>query len=41
VSTGRIAYEVWYAPQVKHWVRRRTHFNYGVQERELLNYRVE
>jgi hypothetical protein len=40
-STGQPVYEAWYAPQVKHWVRERTHFNYGVRERELLNYRVE
>jgi hypothetical protein len=39
--TGQLTYEVWYAPQVKHWVRERTHFNYGVRERELLNYRVD
>jgi hypothetical protein len=39
--TGRLLYEVWYAPRVRHWVRERTHFNYGVRERELLNYRVE
>jgi hypothetical protein len=41
VPTGRLAQEIWYAPQVKHWVRQRTHFNYGVQERELLNFRVD
>lgn len=39
--TGTTRYEVWYAPQVKHWVRERRVFDYGIRERELIEFRVE
>jgi hypothetical protein len=39
--TARTAYETWYAPSVKHWVRERTWFDYGIRERELIAYRLE
>lgn len=34
--TGSITSERWYAPEVKHWIRERTHFSYGIRERELI-----
>jgi hypothetical protein len=39
--SGRLVQEIWYGAQVKHWVRERSHLSDGVQERELLNYRVD
>jgi hypothetical protein len=41
MRTGNVTYELWYAPRVKHWVRERRTFDYGVQERELIGYHVE
>jgi hypothetical protein len=41
VPTERVVYEMWYAPLVKHWIRERTYFSYGVHELELTAYRVE
>jgi hypothetical protein len=38
--TGKMTYEVWYAPQVKQWVRERQLFTYGWRERELISYRI-
>jgi hypothetical protein len=34
--TNQVVYEVWYAPEVKHWVKEWTRFSWGVQERELM-----
>lgn len=39
--TEKVRSEIWYAPRVKHWVRQRSHLDYGVQERELIGYRVD
>ena len=36
-----VTLEVWYSPEVKNRVKERTMFNYGVQDRELLRYRLE
>jgi hypothetical protein len=39
--TGSFRSETWYAPGVKHWVRERSQFSYGVRERELIAYKVQ
>ncbi len=39
--TGSLIYEAWYAPEVKHWIRERGRFPYGIRVRELLNFRAE
>ena len=35
-KTNEIVSEMWYAPEVKHWVKEWTRFSWGVQERELM-----
>jgi hypothetical protein len=35
-KTNQIVNEMWYAPEVKHWVKEWTRFSWGVQERELM-----
>jgi hypothetical protein len=39
--TQAIVSEAWYAPVVKSWVRDRGRFDYGIRERELIDYRVK
>lgn len=39
--TGSMSYELWVSPDVKHMVRERTYFSYGVRERELIGFRVK
>ncbi|HXD95443.1 MAG TPA: hypothetical protein VN646_02815 [Candidatus Acidoferrum sp.] len=38
--TGAPIYEMWYAPEVKWWVRLREHLRSGTQERELIGFRM-
>lgn len=38
--TGSVTSERWYSPEVKQWVRERTHFSYGVRERELIDFKL-
>lgn len=38
--TGGITDEVWYSPQVMNWVRERSHFSYGIRERQLTAYKL-
>ena len=35
--TDTVVHELWYAPRVKQWVRERSLFSYGWQERELIS----
>ena len=35
-KSKQVVFEVWYAPEVKHWVKEWTRFSWGVQERELM-----
>jgi hypothetical protein len=35
-TTDRVVYEMWYAPEAKHWVKDRTTYSWGVQEREVM-----
>jgi len=35
-KSNQVVFEVWYAPEVKHWVKEWTRFSWGVQERELM-----
>lgn len=35
-KTNQVVSEMWYAPEVKHWVKEWTRFSWGVQERELM-----
>ena len=39
--TDALMYERWYAPAVKHWIRERSRFPYGIRERELINFKVD
>jgi predicted aspartyl protease len=41
MPAGSLSHEFWHSPEVRHWVRERTHFSYGVRERELTSYKVE
>jgi hypothetical protein len=36
-----LAYEAWFAPAVKHWVKERARFDDGFRERELTAYTIE
>jgi hypothetical protein len=38
--TNTPAFEVWFSPAIKHSVRERTHFSYGVRERELIGVKL-
>ena len=38
--TGRITHEYWYSPEVKWLVKEKMYFSYGVQDRELLEYKL-
>lgn len=38
---GSLNHEVWFSPEVKHPVRDRAHFPYGVRERELIRYQLK
>ncbi len=38
---GSMNHEVWFSPELKHMVRDRTHFPYGVRERELTTFRIK
>jgi len=38
--TGKLVIEYWYSPDVKWIIKDRTYFSYGVQERELLEYKI-
>lgn len=40
LRTGVIMDEIWYSPEIKHWIRERSHFSYGIRERELIAYKV-
>jgi len=35
-TTNEVVYEMWYAPEAKHWVKERTVYSWGVQEREVM-----
>jgi len=35
-TTNEVVYEMWYAPEAKHWVKERTIYSWGVQEREVM-----
>jgi hypothetical protein len=35
-TTNEVVYEMWYAPEAKHWVKERTTYSWGVQEREVM-----
>jgi hypothetical protein len=37
-KSGAVMYEMWYAPQVKQWVRLQEHFPSGVRYREVTGY---
>jgi len=39
--TGALRYEVWYAPEVKNWIREHSRFSSGMRARELINFKVE
>jgi hypothetical protein len=39
-STGQTVYEMWYAPDVKWWVRLREHRRDGIRERELIGFKT-
>lgn len=39
-ATGDVIHEMWYAPEVKHWVKEWSRFSWGVQERELMAVKV-
>ena len=38
--TNTVNYELWVSPTVRQMVKERTHFSYGVRERELTSFRV-
>ncbi len=38
--TGRLTNEYWYAPEVRFFVKERRFFSYGVEERDLLEYKL-
>jgi len=40
VRTGAIGLEIWYSPEVKHYVRERGRFTYGIRERELVAFKL-
>ncbi len=35
-TTNQVVYEMWYAPEAKHWVKEWTRFPWGVLEREVM-----
>lgn len=35
-KTNQVVSEMWYAPEVRHWVKEWSRFSWGVQERELM-----
>jgi hypothetical protein len=35
-TTNEVVYEMWYAPEAKHWVKEWTRFSWGVLEREIM-----
>jgi hypothetical protein len=39
--TNAVSVEMWLSPAVKHMVRERTHFSYGVRERELTSFTLK
>lgn len=39
--TGAIVYEMWWAPDVKHWVKIREHLSSGLRERELIAFKFK
>jgi hypothetical protein len=34
-------YEMWYAPEAKHWVKEWTKYPWGVMEREVMRVKVK
>ena len=39
--TGSIALEMWYGPEVRHWVKWHGYWPWGLQERELIAFRLK
>jgi hypothetical protein len=39
-KTNAVNFEMWLSPAVRHMVKERTYFSYGVRERELTSFRV-
>jgi len=39
-TTGELVWQLWYAPEAKHWVKEWTKYSWGVQEREVMSVRV-
>jgi len=40
-NTGALLYEMWYAPEVKQWVKIREVLSNGQRERELMSYKLK
>ena len=36
-----VVYEVWYSPEVKHWVKERARLRYGTLDRERIRYSLK
>jgi hypothetical protein len=39
-NNGAVLYDMWYAPDVKHWVKLREVLSNGIRERELVSFRL-
>ncbi len=40
-TTDEVEYQMWYAPEVKHWVKEWTKYSWGVQEREVMSMQLK
>jgi IrrE N-terminal-like domain len=40
-TTNDVVYEMWYAPEAKHWVKEWTKYPWGVMEREVMRVKVK
>ena len=40
-NDGKILYEMWYAPEVKQWVKIREVLSSGIRERELIDFKLK
>jgi hypothetical protein len=40
-TTNDVVYEMWYAPEAKHWVKERTKYPWGVMEREVMRVKLK
>jgi hypothetical protein len=40
-TTNEVVYEMWYSPEVKHWVKEWTKYPWGVMEREVMHVKLK